>query len=110
MEYLQFGSLMHRLDLGLAKSKHTPPIRRCCFQDWRYSSSMFIGVDDWELKIHLALGIARGIGAMHRDNVWHRDLKSSNVLIAEYQPFEVCAAAIPWFVNESCRTAFALLS
>ncbi len=110
MEYLQFGSLMHRLELGLAKSKLTPPIRRCSFKDWQSSSRMFIGVDDWELKIHLALGIARGIGAMHRENVWHRDLKSSNVLIAEFEPFEVCAATIPSFVNEPCRTASALLS
>jgi serine/threonine protein kinase len=55
---------------------------------------MFVGVNDWELKVHLALGIARGICAMHREGVWHRDLKSSNVLIKEYNPVEVCAAAV----------------
>jgi serine/threonine protein kinase len=94
MEYLKYGSLMQRLDAGLAKSKLASPQFRCSRKDWSHSSSMFVGVNDWELKVHLALGIARGICAMHREGVWHRDLKSSNVLIKEYNPVEVCAAAV----------------
>ena len=90
MEYLKYGSLMHRLELGRCKAMQSPPIVRCPRKDWT-AAAMFIGVDDWPLKMHLALGVARGIGAMHRDGVWHRDLKSSNILINEYHPVEVGA-------------------
>jgi serine/threonine protein kinase len=95
MEYLQYGSLMQRLDVGLAKSKESPPTLRCGWGDWKDPAKMFIGVDDWELKLHLALGIARGIRAMHKGGVWHRDLKSSNVLIQQYHPTEVCPQPFP---------------
>ena len=90
MEYVEYGSLMQRLDAGLAKSKESPPILRCGFSNWKMPTKMFIGIDDWELKLHLALGIARGIRAMHKGGVWHRDLKSSNVLIKLYHPTQVC--------------------
>ncbi len=89
MNYMKYGSLMQRLDAGRAKSKESPPILRCSHLDWTDPNKMFIGVDDWELKLHLALGIARGIHAMHSECVWHRDLKSSNVLIDEYHPVHV---------------------
>jgi serine/threonine protein kinase len=91
MKYVKYGSLMHRLDAGLVKSKEDPPVLRCSVEDWKAPEKMFIGVDDWELKLHFALGIARGIRAMHTESVWHRDLKSSNVLINEYHPKDVSA-------------------
>jgi serine/threonine protein kinase len=100
MKYLKFGSLMYRLDAGLAKYRESPPILRCSVNDWKSPERMFIGVDDWELKLHLALGIARGIRAMHADCVWHRDLKSSNVLINEYNAFDVqCPPHLSFIFN-----------
>jgi serine/threonine protein kinase len=95
MKYLSFGSLMHRLDAGLAKFRESPSICRCSYVDWKEPDKMFIGVDDWELKLYLALGIARGIRAMHAELVWHRDLKSSNVLINQYHPFHVDSPSLP---------------
>jgi serine/threonine protein kinase len=89
MKYLMFGSLFSRLEAGLAKCRQSPPILRCSRLDWIDHEKMFIGVDDWELKLHLALGIARGIRAMHSECVWHRDLKSLNVLINSYHPIHV---------------------
>ena len=95
MNYMKYGSLMQRLDAGRAKSKESPPILRCSHLDWTDPNKMFIGVDDWELKLYLALGIARGIRAMHAELVWHRDLKSSNVLINQYHPFHVDSPSLP---------------
>ena len=102
MKYLKYGSLMQRLDAGLAKSREPAPILRCSHSDWKDPEKMFIGVDDWELKLHLALGIARGIHAMHTESVWHRDLKSSNVLINEYHPNLVLILSFDVFENELC--------
>jgi serine/threonine protein kinase len=100
MKYLKFGSLEYRLEAGLAKYRESPPILRCSSADWNSPDTMFIGVDDWELKLHLALGIARGIRAMHADCVWHRDLKSSNVLINEYSAFDVqCPPPLSFKLN-----------
>jgi serine/threonine protein kinase len=108
MKYVRYGSLMQRLDAGLAKSRASPPVLRCSYVDWKDPDTMFIGVDDWQLKLHFALGIARGIRAMHRENVWHRDLKSSNVLINEYHPTQVpqpppAARSILRFCNRFVR-------
>ena len=102
MKYLKYGSLMQRLDAGLAKSRESTPILRCSYLDWKDPEKMFIGVDDWELKLHLALGIARGIHAMHTESVWHRDLKSSNVLINEHHPSQVQSLSFDAFENEPC--------
>lgn len=38
---------------------------------------------DWELRVEVALGAARGLAFLHKNNVIHRDFKTSNVLLAE---------------------------
>lgn len=38
---------------------------------------------DWELRVEVALQSARGLAFLHKNNVIHRDFKTSNVLLAE---------------------------
>ncbi|XP_062153772.1 G-type lectin S-receptor-like serine/threonine-protein kinase At4g03230 [Alnus glutinosa] len=41
---------------------------------------------DWEMRVNIILGIARGLLYLHRDSNWriiHRDLKPSNILLDE---------------------------
>ena len=36
----------------------------------------------WEAALHIAMGVARGLGAAHRAGVLHRDIKPANIMLA----------------------------
>ncbi|KAG0231919.1 hypothetical protein BGW41_002002 [Actinomortierella wolfii] len=47
-------------------------------------------IQDWPTKIRLAHEIARGLEYIHLQQIWHRDLKSANVLLSRHMEAKLC--------------------
>ncbi|KAG0244934.1 hypothetical protein BGW41_005533 [Actinomortierella wolfii] len=45
---------------------------------------------DWPAKERIAQEIIRGLAYIHRENIWHRDLKSPNVLLTKHMEAKLC--------------------
>ncbi|KAF9969460.1 hypothetical protein BGZ73_008187 [Actinomortierella ambigua] len=45
---------------------------------------------DWPTKTRIAHEIARGLEYIHLQNIWHRDLKSANVLLSRHMEAKLC--------------------
>lgn len=44
----------------------------------------------WDLKIHIAIGIAQGLQHIHSKNILHRDIKSENFLVGDNWQLKIC--------------------
>lgn len=45
---------------------------------------------DWETKFHLAIGCARGVAYLHKQNILHMDIKSLNFLVTRDLNVKIC--------------------
>ncbi|CAA7400099.1 unnamed protein product [Spirodela intermedia] len=90
--FKQEVSLMKRLrhpNILLFMGSVTSPQRLCIITEFLPRGSLFRLLQrattrlDWRRRVHMALDIARGVNYLHHCNppIFHRDLKSSNLLV-----------------------------